>query len=720
MTSYIRSSRVVIKSRDGTMEERVPYEDLHDSFSRDFELGGTWNVSFTIVYRESNKTVFNMAKEKAFVGYNGEWYVIQQVNPEINDEGKLTNKITANHQILDQLKSIRYDTDPETTTVTTSGSATTTENSNEPKKTEVETHTLDEMLSLFFSSKEEYQKYIELDGNFKKSDAKASDGTVLDWLNQNLSSYGGVFWPQGNKLIIKTWDKLKHTVDVDFRYMYNTTESKINADVNSLVNVRKVYAGKWEQTITTTTESIDSSGSGSVSGATGQGNDFWASAIRNAANLMDVAIDDNGVALVQAQIRLESGGNETITQQIWDINMANGNSAQGLLQFTPSTFNAYAVEGHKNIKSDFDQLLAAFNIPDFLSQISGHSGWSPHGTKRSNTIIRQQTTSTTATQTKSKAQEVIDYARQFLGKPYVWGGPSGDGIHGTDCSGLCNSIYAHFGIKTGGRTTWALKSGASRTIGRSEVTTGDLGLCNNDEHVVFALDNSKLIQESNFNEPCNERAIAGYYYPITWVRYDDMYNLVKDGTGSIGTGTTSSSTTTKTWYEYKFTYRDEESIKKYGEQLGAPLKLDAVYDLNEAKAEAKAETESEPTVSLDLTTITRFSGSRQDGTNLVDDFTVNQIGLDLGAVVHATVKEQNVDSDVTVVKISGNDACFNDNAEITYTFNSANSALHNINESLYLDIRSLNVKQRSITDWLDNDMTISTHQADWIDNILRH
>ena len=43
-----------------------------------------------------------------------------------------------------------------------------------------------------------------------------------------------------------------------------------------------------------------------------------------------------------------------------------------------------------------------------------------------------------------KGQEVVNYAMQFIGNPYVWGGSSL--TNGTDCSGFTMSVYAHFGV----------------------------------------------------------------------------------------------------------------------------------------------------------------------------------------------------------------------------------------------------------------------------------
>lgn len=49
-----------------------------------------------------------------------------------------------------------------------------------------------------------------------------------------------------------------------------------------------------------------------------------------------------------------------------------------------------------------------------------------------------------AAQSVASGQEVIDYACQFIGNPYVWGGTSL--TDGADCSGFVQSVYAHFGI----------------------------------------------------------------------------------------------------------------------------------------------------------------------------------------------------------------------------------------------------------------------------------
>ena len=75
---------------------------------------------------------------------------------------------------------------------------------------------------------------------------------------------------------------------------------------------------------------------------------------------MGVKISDKDVDGIVSLIQNESGGDPKIQQQIQDIN-SGGNEAQGLLQYVPSTFENYAVKGHDNIYSGYDQLLAFFN-----------------------------------------------------------------------------------------------------------------------------------------------------------------------------------------------------------------------------------------------------------------------------------------------------------------------------------------------------------------------
>lgn len=110
----------------------------------------------------------------------------------------------------------------------------------------------------------------------------------------------------------------------------------------------------------------------------------WRSTIVRAAKKMKVNPTNAQINGIIAQIQRESGGDAGITQgNIGDINNLNGTPAQGLLQYVPSTFRAYAVKGHGNIKSGYDQLLAFFNNSNWKNDIQyGRSGWGPRGSRR--------------------------------------------------------------------------------------------------------------------------------------------------------------------------------------------------------------------------------------------------------------------------------------------------------------------------------------------------
>ncbi|WOI03032.1 NlpC/P60 family protein [Lactiplantibacillus plantarum] len=68
-------------------------------------------------------------------------------------------------------------------------------------------------------------------------------------------------------------------------------------------------------------------------------------------------------------------GNRNIMQTISDVNSANGNPAGGPLQFTKTTFDAFAFPGHQNFRSSFDQVLAFLNNSDYLNATGNTSIW---------------------------------------------------------------------------------------------------------------------------------------------------------------------------------------------------------------------------------------------------------------------------------------------------------------------------------------------------------
>jgi Cell wall-associated hydrolases (invasion-associated proteins) len=64
---------------------------------------------------------------------------------------------------------------------------------------------------------------------------------------------------------------------------------------------------------------------------------------------------------------------------------------------------------------------------------------------------------------------VVAYASNFLGTPYLWGGTTPSGF---DCSGFTQYVYRHFGISVGRTTYDQIKDGVA--VSRDQLQPGDL------------------------------------------------------------------------------------------------------------------------------------------------------------------------------------------------------------------------------------------------------
>ena len=108
----------------------------------------------------------------------------------------------------------------------------------------------------------------------------------------------------------------------------------------------------------------------------------WISYIKRAAHQMHTNVTQSDVDKIVSMIQGESGGNAKVRQQIDDINSRAGHPAQGLLQFIPTTFAAFAAPGHTKILNGYDQLLALFNDSNWKNDIHYGGGWGPTGHRR--------------------------------------------------------------------------------------------------------------------------------------------------------------------------------------------------------------------------------------------------------------------------------------------------------------------------------------------------
>ncbi len=118
----------------------------------------------------------------------------------------------------------------------------------------------------------------------------------------------------------------------------------------------------------------------------------------------------------------------------------------------------------------------------------------------------------------STGNSISDYAIQFIGNPYVWGGTSL--TNGADCSGFTQSVLRHFGISIP-RTSRSQATGGTR-VSLENIRPGDLlfyaqgGTIN---HVAIYIGNGKIVAAST---PATGIRISNYNYrtPVKAVRYN--------------------------------------------------------------------------------------------------------------------------------------------------------------------------------------------------------
>ena len=94
----------------------------------------------------------------------------------------------------------------------------------------------------------------------------------------------------------------------------------------------------------------------------------------------------------------------------------------------------------------------------------------------------------------AKRQEIADFALQFVGNPYVYGGTSL--TNGADCSGFVMSVFAQFGYEL--PRVAAAQCAASQKKSAEEIEVGDLVFYGDGgiDHVALYIGDGKIVHAS--------------------------------------------------------------------------------------------------------------------------------------------------------------------------------------------------------------------------------
>ena len=112
-------------------------------------------------------------------------------------------------------------------------------------------------------------------------------------------------------------------------------------------------------------------------------------------------------------------------------------------------------------------------------------------------VVKDESTSTETVKQSSagsaSGQAVADYAVQFVGNPYVYGGTSL--TNGADCSGFVQSVYKNFGYSLS--RTAASQAGDGKKVSLDSLQPGDLLFYHGYGHVAIYIGGGQVVHASN-------------------------------------------------------------------------------------------------------------------------------------------------------------------------------------------------------------------------------
>ena len=142
----------------------------------------------------------------------------------------------------------------------------------------------------------------------------------------------------------------------------------------------------------------------------------------------------------------------------------------------------------KTIEEEQEELAA-------IAEMEERENASEESTPQNTTVVESPLGSYTTNEELRTA--IVNYAKQYVGYPYVHGGQT---LSGTDCSGFTMLILKEFGYSIS-RTPQGQYTGAGRAISYSEAQPGDI-ICYSDNgssctHVAFYIGNGQIVHAAN-------------------------------------------------------------------------------------------------------------------------------------------------------------------------------------------------------------------------------
>lgn len=227
------------------------------------------------------------------------------------------------------------------------------------------------------------------------------------------------------------------------------------------------------------------------------------------------AYDDNNIKIFGMLSKVISIDKENISQaqNIADKYLANYNATKKELTVTlldvegceeirakrmiPITISKYGVDGYYKVKSAQHSLSNNIHKINVTLDFSGISFKDP---------VELTNTNSSDAKKANKHGEIIEYAKKFLGVPYVSGGKTPNGF---DCSGFVSYVFKNSGYSLTPYTYDMINEGTQVSL--SEIQTCDLVFFFNTEHVGIYIGGDQFIHAPHTGDVVKISQFSGYY-----------------------------------------------------------------------------------------------------------------------------------------------------------------------------------------------------------------
>ncbi|WP_055070077.1 SH3 domain-containing C40 family peptidase [Clostridium massiliamazoniense] len=189
----------------------------------------------------------------------------------------------------------------------------------------------------------------------------------------------------------------------------------------------------------------------------------------------------------------QQNNNKSQAQQNNNKSQAQQNNNNSNAQQNNNNSNAQQNNNNSNAQQNNNNSNAQQNNNNSNAQQNNNNSNAQQNNNNSN--AQQNNNSNSNNQVSNgnvTGQEIVNYAEQFLGRPYVWGAT---GPNAFDCSGLTSYVYRHFGYNIGRTTYTQVDQGTPVSL--NNLQPGDLifwGPASAPYHVAIYIGGGEYIQ----------------------------------------------------------------------------------------------------------------------------------------------------------------------------------------------------------------------------------